>query len=131
MLRSHSGVSSWFPMTLLLVAPLRLSSKKKRKDDTSSGLLSECERKVRKRTQANNLLHDKGNCCVPSIQARQLKILLYLPGSEGDLKAVAHSIASSSLRPDPLPLPLYPGELAHIQVPDECALLLAKTSHSL
>ena len=34
------GDSSCYGMTLLLVAPLRLSSKKKRKDDTSSGLLS-------------------------------------------------------------------------------------------
>ena len=62
--------------------------------------------KVRKRTPVNHLLHGKGNCCVPSTQARHLKIPLYLPGSEGELKAAAPSIASSSHHLDLLHFPL-------------------------
>ena len=87
-------------------------------------------REVRKRTLINDLLHGKGDCCFPSGHARHSKNPLCLPDSEDELKATAHSTASSSLHPDPLPLPLCLEEPVHIQVQDECALLLVKTSHS-
>ena len=103
----------------------------KRKDETSSGILVECEMQVRRRTSCNILLHGKGNCCFPSSHAMRSKNPWCLPDSEDELKATAHSIASSSLPPHLLLLPLYPEELAHIQVQDEYALLLAKTSRSL
>ena len=42
-------------------------------------------REVRKRTQINNLLHGKGNCCVPSGHARHSKNPMCLPDSEDGL----------------------------------------------
>ena len=76
-LRTHLGASSWFPMTLLLVAPFRLSSKKKRKILLAG--FSDNAREVRKRTQINNLLHVKGNCCVCQAQkAGSVQLLIVL-----------------------------------------------------
>ena len=87
-------------------------------------------REVRKRTLINDLLHGKGDCCVPSGHARHSKNPMCLPDSEDDLKESAPNTASNSLHPDLLPLPLCPYELALLLVLDEGVLLLVKTSHS-
>ena len=56
-------------MTLLLVAPLRLSLKDKRKENIPLQAVIREDEQVRMRTQISNLLHAKGHCCIPPSHA--------------------------------------------------------------
>ena len=115
-------------MTLLLVAPLRLSLKDKRKENIPLQAVVSEDEQVRIRTQISNLLHAKGHCCIPPSHAGLPKTQCGLPGSEGEISRAARCSSSNSLHPNPLHWPPAPQPFSGTLHPDAEAPFRLKTS---